>query len=240
VVHENESLISVAIRGRPTEDNSMKTDNDIERDVKAELCWIPEVDEKDIAVKVNCGTVALSGFVHSFFEKYKAEQAAKRVGGVAAVANDLVVQLPSSNQLSDPELARNVATAIQSALPLSHDQVKAVVHDGHVTLEGTLDWEFQREQVGHLVRLQRGVQSAVNAITLRPRVIPADIKRRIKSALVRDAQIDADHISVEEDSGTVVLEGKVRSWAEREEAQRTAWAAPGVRRVQNRIAVGAF
>ena len=215
----------------------MKSDSDIQRDIEAELRWIPEVDEKDIAVKVTQGTVALTGFVHSYFDKYEAERAAKRVSGVLAVANDLEVRLPSANQLSDPEIARNVAAAIQTALPMQHEKVKAVVQNGYVTLEGVLDWEFQREEVARAVRLQRGVKSTINSITLRPRVIPSDIKRSIQSALVRDAQIDASHISVEAHDGTVVLEGKVRSWAEREEAQRTAWAAPGVLHVKNNIEI---
>jgi osmotically-inducible protein OsmY len=215
----------------------MRNDSDIERDVEAELRWVPEVDETDIAVKATNGTVALTGFAHSYFEKYQAERAAKRVKGVAAVANDIEVRLTSRDQLSDPEVARNVAAAVRTALPWAHEQVKAIVQNGCVTLEGVLDWEFQREDVGRIVRLQRGVKSAVNAITLRPRVIPSDIKRKIQSALLRDAQVDADHISVEAHDGTVVLEGKVRSWAEREEAQRTAWAAPGVLQVKNHIEV---
>jgi osmotically-inducible protein OsmY len=148
------------------------------------------------------------------------------------------VRLSGGNQLPDPEIARDVAVAIRAALPLAHDKVKATVQNGYVTLEGVLDWEFQREEVVHTVRLQRGVKSVINSISLRPRIIPGDIKRSIQSALVRSAQLDANRISVEAHEGTVVLEGKVRSWAEREEAQRAAWAAPGVLQVQNHIAVG--
>jgi osmotically-inducible protein OsmY len=219
-------------------ENAMKSDSDIERDVKAELLWSPEIDETDIAVKVTDAVVSLSGFVHSFGDKYQSEMTAKRVAGVAAVANDLQVRLPSGDQLSDPEIARNVAAAIRSALPLAHEHVQAVVQNGYVTLDGVVDWEFQREEVARAVRLQRGVKSAINAITLRLRVVPGDIKRSIQSALVRSAQLDANHISVEAHDSTIVLGGKVRSWAEREEAQRMAWAAPGVLHVQNHITVG--
>lgn len=218
----------------------MKNDSDIQRDVEAELRWIPEVDETDIAVKATNGAVALTGFVRTYFEKYQAEQAAKRVKGVAAVANDIEVRLSSGDNLSDPEIARNATSAIRTALPWAHDEVKALVHGGTVTLEGKLDWDFQREDVARAVRLQRGVKSVINLIGLRPRIIPGDIKQKIKSALLRDAQIDADHISVEAHDGTVVLKGQVRSWPEREEAQRTAWAAPGVLQVSNQIEVRAL
>jgi osmotically-inducible protein OsmY len=220
------------------QENAMKNDSDIERDVKDELLWSPEIDETDIAVKSNNGVVSLTGFVHSFSDKYQSEMTVKRIAGVSAVANDLEVRLPGGDQLTDPELARNVAAAIRTALPLAHEQVKAVVQNGYVTLDGVLDWEFQREEAARTVRLQRGVKSVINAITLRPRVVAGDLKRKIQSALVRSAQLDANHISVETHGGTIVLGGKVRSWAEREEAQRTAWAAPGVLQVQNHITVG--
>jgi osmotically-inducible protein OsmY len=215
----------------------MKTDNEISRDVDAELRWAPELDETDIAVNVTNGVVALTGYVHSFIDKYHAEKAAKRIKGVTAVANDIAVRLPSSNQLTDPEIARNVAAAIHAVLPLTHEDVKPVVEDGRVTLDGVVNWEFQREDVERAVRRQLGVKSVVNAMKLRPRVYPGDVKHRIHSALVRSAQLDAKHISVDAHDGAVVLGGKVRSWAEREEAQRAAWAAPGVLEVKNNIVV---
>ncbi|HWL63203.1 MAG TPA: BON domain-containing protein [Steroidobacteraceae bacterium] len=216
----------------------MRTDSQIKTDVEAELRWSPEFDDRDIAAKVEGGVVSLTGFVSSYYGKHQAEIAVKRVAGVRAVANDIQVRLASGDAISDPEIARNAATAIKFQLPLALDGVKAIVKEGHVTLEGEVAWNFQRDAVENAVRHLKGVTGVRNFIHLAPRVQPAQIKHHIEEAFRRSAEVDASHISVLADGGQVVLSGKVRSWAERDEAQQTAWAAPGVTRVTNNITVG--
>ena len=216
----------------------MKTDTEIERDVKAELRWDPQIDQTDIAVKVNAGVVCLTGFARSYAEKYRADVTAKRVAGVAGVANDIEVRLPGGDTLTDPQLARVVVSTLQAALPMSCQEIKPVVQDGHVALEGTVEWHYQRERAESTVRELRGVVSVRNSIRVQPRIIaPSEIKHNIEEAFRRSAEIDAQRVAVDAHGGEVTLRGEVRSWAERDQAQRTAWSAPGVMQVKNEITV---
>ena len=215
----------------------MRTDGDIERDVKEELKWNPDLDASDIAVSVKDGVVTLAGFVKSFTDKYEAEAAAKRVAGVAAVANDLEVRLPAIDQRPDPDIARDAVAAIKSQLPISSEHIKIVVKNGWVTLEGTAEWQYQRNTAETAVRRIKGVKGVTNSIVLKPRAEPTEIKKKIQEAFKRNAQVDADRITVEANGSEVILKGSVRSWIEREEAERAAWAAPGVTKVEDRIVV---
>jgi osmotically-inducible protein OsmY len=215
----------------------MRSDIDIKRDVEAELRWNPDIDATDIAVSVKNGVVTLSGFVRSYGQKYEAEQTAKRVNGVTAVANDIEVRLPVFNQRPDPEIARDAVEEIQKNLPYSSDHIRVVVRDGWVTLEGSVEWNYQRQRAEQVVRRVRGVKGITNLIELQPRVPPVEVKHRIEEAFRRSAELDANRITVEADGGTVTLRGTVRSWAERQEAERVAWATPGVFRVENLIAI---
>lgn len=218
----------------------MRTDSQIKSDVEAELRWSPEIDDKDVATKVADGVVTLTGFVSSYHEKHQAEVCVKRIAGVRAVANDIEVRIPSHDALSDPEIARNAATAIQFQLPQAKtlDGVRAIVKNGHVTLEGEVPWHFERVAVENAVRRLKGVKGVYNSIHITPRVVPTEIKHSIEEAFRRSAEVDAGHVSVIAEGGQVILSGRVRSWAERDEAQQTAWAAPGVTRVTNNITVG--
>jgi osmotically-inducible protein OsmY len=215
----------------------MRSDIDIKRDVEAELRWNPDIDATDIAVAVKNGVVTLSGFVRSYAQKFEAEQTAKRVNGVAAVANDIEVRLPVFNQRPDPEIARDAVAEIQNNLPYSSDHVRVVVRDGWVTLEGSVEWNYQRERAEQVVRRVRGVKGITNLIELQPRVPPVEVKHKIEEAFRRSAELDANRITVETEGGVVTLRGTVRSWAERQEAERVAWATPGVVRVNNLITI---
>jgi osmotically-inducible protein OsmY len=215
----------------------MKTDSEIKRDVEFELKWDPDIDATDVGVAVKNSVATLTGFMRSYSQKYQAERDAKRVAGVMAVANDIEVRLPVIDQRPDPEIARDSVAALKAELPYSFERIKAVVKDGWVTLEGDAEWYFQRERADRAVRRVKGVKGVINSIVLRPAVAPADIKRKIEDAFKRSAEVDANNVTVEASGGTVILRGKVRSWAERQEAERTAYSAPGVTKVDNRIAI---
>jgi len=215
----------------------MRSDSEIEKNVKAELEWDPDLDATDIAVSVKNGVVTLTGFVKSYTDRYEAETAAKRVAGVVAVANDIEVRMPSVDERPDPDIAREAAAAIKSQLPISSENIKIIVKNGWVTLEGEVEWQYQRQTAENVVRRIKGVKGVSNTILLKPRAEPTEVKRKIQEALRRSAEVDANRIEVEARGGEVVLKGTVRSWIEREEAERAAWAAPGVTRVEDRIVV---
>jgi len=215
----------------------MRSDRDIERDVKEEFEWDPDLDASDIAVTVKDGVVTLAGFVKSYTDKYEAEAAAKRVAGVTGIANDIEVRLPSIDERPDPDIARDAVGALKSQLPLSSEHIKVVVKNGWVNLEGQVEWQYQKNTAESAVRRIKGVKGVTNMIQLKPRAQPAEIKRKIQDAFKRNAEIDANQIVVEANGSEVVLKGKVRSWVEREEAERVAWSAPGVTKVEDRIVV---
>jgi osmotically-inducible protein OsmY len=215
----------------------MRTDQAVQEDVEQELQWDPDLDATNIAVSVKDGVVTLAGFVKSLTDKYEAESAAKRVAGVRAVANDLEVRLPAIDERPDPDIARDAITAIQIQLPISFETIKVVVRDSWVTLEGQTEWQFQKNTAENAVRRVRGVKGVANLIVLEPRAKPADIWQKIQEALKRNAEIDANRVTVETDGSEVILSGTVRSWLERHEAERVAWSAPGVTKVEDRIVV---
>ena len=215
----------------------MRLDSDIKRDVEDELRWDPDIDATDIGVAVHNGIVTLAGFVRSYAQRTEAERDAKRVAGVVGVANDIEVRLPVLDQRPDPEIARDAASALKAELPFSSENIKVVVRDGWLTLEGAVEWNYARERAESSVKRVRGVKGVTNAITLKPKVQPHEVRRKIEDALRRSAELDASRITVEANGDEVILRGTVKSWAERQEAERVAWQVPGVTRVENLITI---
>lgn len=215
----------------------MRLDSDIKRDVEAELAWEPDIEADDIAVSVRDGVVTLTGFAHTYGDKYAAEGIAKRVQGVVGVADDIEVHLPWEARRADPEIARDAVAALKDQLPHSADGIQVTVKDGRLTLEGNVEWNYQRNRAEDAVRHIKGVKAVRNRLAIRPRVVPKAIKEKIEEAMHRSAEFDNERILVEAAGSEVILKGTVGSWTERDEAERVAWRAPGVTNVTNRITV---
>jgi osmotically-inducible protein OsmY len=214
-----------------------RTDADIHKDVLAELQWEPSLRDDDIAVAVRDGVVTLAGFVDSYADKWKAERVAGRVKGVKAVANDLEVKLPAPSQRPDPDLARAALDALKWNISVPQDGIQVKVEKGWITLEGDVDWYYQREAAERAVRNLTGVKGVTNLITVRARPTPSDVRQRIKEALQRGASFDADRITVEIQGNKAILRGTVRSYAEMRDAERAARNAAGITEVQNLLTV---
>jgi osmotically-inducible protein OsmY len=213
------------------------TDRLLQENVQAALDWEPSVDTADIGVTVDKGVVTLRGDVKTYAEKETAERVALGVYGAKAVANDINVRIGTGLERTDSDIALAAVNALKWNSQVPADKVSVTVRQGWVTLKGNVDWNYQRDTASRVVRELTGVVGVTNTITVRPRVSVVDVESKIEAALKRSAEVDARRINVGVTDGKVTLSGNVRSWAEREEARRAAWAAPGVKEVDDHIAV---
>jgi osmotically-inducible protein OsmY len=215
----------------------MKTDSQLQGDVLDELKWWPNVDAAHIGVVAKDGVVTLSGQVSQYTERQAAEDAAKVVYGVKALANDISVELPGASKRSDQDIAGTALAAMKWDLEVPNDKIKLTVKSGWITLEGTVDWQFQKDAAARSVRYLMGVVGVSNSIKIKPNVSWTDVKSKIEDALRRNADVEARRITVSTDNGTVTLTGSVDSWSERDAAVSSAWSAPGVTSVTDYLLV---
>lgn len=216
----------------------MKTDSQLQLDVLNELKWEPRVEHEKIGVSVSDGVVTLSGLVPSYSQKLLADEAARRVKGVRAVAEEIEVRLATQPKTSDTEIAKRVADAFEWDGFIPHDKVNVTVEDRVVKLRGEVDWGYQKDLAFKDASKISGVIRVDNFITVKPSINKAVVRDKIEDAFERQADLEADKIQVRTDGHRVILSGKVNSWNQRSIAERAAWAAPGVTQVEDNLIVG--
>ena len=214
----------------------MRTAERLKHDVENELKWEPSVRDEQIGVSVKDGVVQLDGHVQSFYEKWAAERAALRVANVKAIASEIKVDLSYMPARSDDSIARVVVSHLEWNT-LVPDTIQVKVEDGRVTLTGNVEWQYQRGEAERVIRPLIGVKGVSNDICILPHVNADGVKSKIEAALIRDAQFDASHVTVEARGSTVTLRGHVPSWNEREAIEHAAFDAPGVVRVENLVEI---
>lgn len=214
-----------------------KPDAEIQKDVMAELRWEPLLNASEIGVSVKNAVVTLSGTVNSYLKKTAAEKAARRVSGVKAVAEDIEVKFGDSLVKNDTEIAEIILNNLKWSSAINEEKVKVKVDNGVVTLDGEVSWNYERDYMESEIGGLQGVKRVVNNINIKPGILPKDLNQKIKSAFERSASFDADKIRVAVSGHTVTLSGKVRSWAEKNDAENVVWAASGVTKVENNLEI---
>lgn len=215
----------------------MKTDSQLQRDVMDELAWDPSIDHAHIGVAAKGGVVTLSGFASNYTQKMTAEHAAERVKGVQGIAEELKVRFPSDPKTSDGEIARRILDVFAWDVTIPNDKITVKVEKGYVTLNGALDWYFQKEAARKAAGKIAGVMGVNNRIQISNATVAGDVRERIMAAFKRSATADASALSVSATGSTVKLSGNVHGRHERQIAERTAWAAPGVFFVEDNLVV---
>ena len=215
----------------------MKSDLQLHKDVIDELRWDPRVNEAEIGVAAKDGVVTLTGSVPTFAQKYAAEKDVERVTGVRAIADDLHVRPSGTFLRNDTDIAHSAVNALAWDIEVPADKITTKVESGWITLMGEVDWNYQKTAAERAVRYLGGVRGISNLIEVKPKVTPQEVKTKIEAALKRNAELDAKRITVETSGTKVTLKGNVRSWAERTDAERAAWSAPGVKEVDDRLMV---
>ena len=216
----------------------MKTDKQLQHDVIDELEWEPSIDASKIGVTAKEGVITLTGNVSRYSEKMEAEKLAKSIAGVKAVANDIEVRLPGASERNDTEIASAAINALNWHASIPNEKLQITVRNGWITLDGEVDWQYQRQAARDAICYLSGVKGVTNNIMLKAQPVAKDIKTKIESAFKRKAEVDANHVYVDTAGSKVTLRGDVASWSEYSEAERVAWAAPGVANVDNDLTVG--
>lgn len=217
----------------------MKTDTQLRNDIQAELAWAPEVKTSDVGVIVKEGVVTLTGHLASHAEKYAVERAVQRVHGVKALAVELTVKLPFDNQRTDADIAMAAERALEWNVLVPDDKIHPMVEKGWLTLNGEVEWDYQRSAAESAVCNLMGVTGVSNLVKVKPKVSPADVEKKIHDALSRQADREAHRLAITVDGSQVTLRGTVHSWTERDAVQGAAWATPGVTVVVNDLLVDA-
>jgi osmotically-inducible protein OsmY len=215
----------------------MKTDDQLKRDVEAELNWDPSINDSGIIVSTKVGIVTLGGYVPFYADKIFAEKATKSIAGVRGVANDIEVKPNMAHQRSDTAIAESALSALKSSVFVPADDIKVLVRDAWITLEGNVSFQYQKTEAESAMQTLWGVKGVTNSITITPTVSATDIRSKIHRAYQRHAALDANKVKIDVSGGTVTLSGKVHSWHEKDDAENAAWAAPGVKSVHNNLSV---
>lgn len=231
-------LTALAETQPPYSGEHIMKDTELRQDVLDELEFEPSIDAADIGVAVENGTITLTGHVPTYAQKRTAETVVKRVNGVRAIAQEIEVRPIGTHLTADDEIAKRAVSSLgwNSAVPKNAIQVK--VETGLVSLTGKVKWHFEKQAAEQAVRHLAGVKGVANLIEIIPSASPSDVRKRIEEALRRDSELEAKRIQVRVDDRKVTLDGKVRTWAERDAAERAAWAAPGVSYVVDHISIG--
>ena len=216
----------------------MYTDMQLQKNVIEEISWDPSLRDSEIGVAAKDGVITLTGSTATFAQKYAAVNAARRVAGVGAIANDITVNLTPFHKRSDTEIAHAAMDALNWNVLVPPDAIQLKVEEGLITLSGSVEWDYQRKAAERSVRTLHGVRGVVDLVVVKSHAKSTDVASKIKDAFKRNAEIDAERISVTASDGTVTLKGRVRSWTERGDAERAAWSAPGVSRVQDELLIG--
>lgn len=211
----------------------MKNDEIIQKNVMEELRWVPALNASEIGVGVKNGIVTLSGSVDSYPKKIKAERAVSKIAGVRGIAEDITVKLDAGDKRSDSDIAQTVLKELEWHSATNIDRIKIFVEDGCVTLEGTVDWDYQRKSASKVLIPVKGVRKIINNIKIKPSPVPAEIKEKIQASFLRKANIDANNIKIEVQGNKIILTGKVRNLEEKKDAENSVWSAPGVAHVDN-------